>query len=136
MATPGISAPTTGRVKLSDDFLEANRGDAGIVIDLYQLTPQEAFVHGGSNCRARVQMGKFRPTGLLIDGDRDGGGGQEEPSVDLTATAGQINGVLFDENPSEPVSENYATHVVHPVRYRYILPYGTTARGIKFHSAG
>ena len=133
MATPGISAPTTGRVRLSDDFLEANYGDKSVVIDLHLLTPIEAFSH--TSMRARGNNNTVNPTGVLIDAAR-GGGGQGVDPVDLTATQGSINGCLVDEPVNDPMPESYACRSLHPCRYRYVYPYQTTARGIKFHSAG
>lgn len=132
MATPGISAPTTGRVRLSDEFLENNYGNPSVVIDLHLLTPVEAFSH--VSMRARGNNNTVNPTGVLMDAARSGDP-QAEP-VDETATRATINGCFVDEPQNDPMEEAYGCRVLYPVRYRYVYPYQTTARGIKFHSAG
>ena len=129
MAGPGIVAGTTGRLHISDTWLEANRQEEGAVIDLQKMTPIAAFL--SRTTRARGNSGNFHASGISIDGARTDAGG-----ADYTVAAAVLNGCLRDEPQWSPQEESYNCRILYPERYRYIYPFRTTARGIHVHSAG
>jgi hypothetical protein len=129
MAGPGIVAASTGRLLISDTWLEEMREDTAAVIDLQKMTPTAAFLNRST--RARGNLGNFHASGISIDGARTDAGG-----ADYTAASGVINGCLRDEPQPQPQEESYNCRQVYPERFMYIYANQTTARGIHVHSAG
>jgi hypothetical protein len=124
MATPGISAPTDGRLRISDDYLVANAANANAVIDVEKMTPIAAFEFCGDARRDGNNI-HFAPRGIHVD----------YGTVDQADPLGQyavVNGCL--RNESRPMLERLTCGQTHPNRYKFIYPMGTTARGIKIHA--
>jgi hypothetical protein len=123
MATPGISASTDGRLRISDDFLDANAGNANVVIDVQKMTPIAAFEFCG-DARRNGNNAHFDPRAIHIDNATTG----------VDAAYAVVNGCLRNERDNRPMLERYTCGNTHPVRYWFIYPNGTTARGIKIHA--
>ncbi len=133
MPTPGISAPSDGRVAILDSWLESNR-NTDARVDLHRLEPRAAFANtswfqgeqylpgGGRNRNAH-----YDPRGVMVDGARRNNG-----TVNKAAAYGFINGCL--RNEAAPLQERYNCGQMHPCRFRYVYARNTTARGIKIHS--
>ena len=127
MATPGISAAAQGSVTLSDTWLEKNRADQNAVIDLVELTPPEAFervVEGRVMSGGRTFGARFDPRAIHVGAGRDNG--VSNPAL----TYATVSGCLLNDNQRYPWQRVLATHIEHPIRYRFIYPYQTTARGV------
>ena len=130
MATPGISAPTDGRVAIDDAWLVDNALNPAAVIDCEKLLPREAFANTVVIDGLRYLPGAgrgnnahFDPRAVMVTDDTDG-----------AATQGTIRGCLRNERINAPTAEAYTFGSLHPVRYRYIYAMGTSARGIRIHS--
>jgi len=129
MAEAGISAPAEGRVKISDDYLQAHKStnNSSADIDIERLTPVAAFVY--TQVPATGRNGRFEPRGVSVDGAVD-----SDDNPDFTATSGIING-WYKNDPDSPgranlMTERFTCGITHPCRFKKIRPYETTARGI------
>ena len=129
MAESGISAPAEGRVKIVDAFLDANRDDKDVVIDIQKLTPPEAFEN--VNLPGSGSDGEFCSRGISIGNARVASQTNEKGySYDATSSYATINGCLNNDPLTSPMTERFSLFVTHPVRFRYIYPYFTNARDI------
>lgn len=125
MAGPGITAGSAARLRIDDDYLHTNRNDQSVVIDVWKRTPAAAFSAGTT--APRTGQGRFDTRGISVDGDEGQGAG----TPDWTAAYGFIRGQENDD--PEAMQQKFNSGIVHPCRFRYIYPYGTTARGINIH---
>jgi len=134
-----ITAPSESRYRISDDWLDANATDREAYIDVLNMTSNRmaeypfytGAVGSGPNAKAN-------PRGVSIDGALD-----ERGTKDVSMTYGGIAGLevgesetIIGRNMITPIQNHpaiLATHILHPMRFRKIYAYGTTARGIWIH---
>ena len=112
------TAPATGRILISDDYLEANRNNRSAAIDLINQTPSQAFVHNDTPPSEMLSFGRNGPRGVSMNHDRG----------DTESYYAWIN--YRAPNDPHAIRERFACAVTHPQQVAVIYPYNTTARGI------
>jgi len=126
MAGPGIIAGSEQRIKINDDYLNANSGNTNAVIDLLELTPPAAFQKESRRLPNAGRMGKFEPRGISCDGSKTNNG-----STDLTASSAFVN--AKEKSEQHFLQQRYNCGMIHAARITKIKPFNTTARGIIIH---
>ena len=117
MASSGTN-PASGRIFISDTFMEAHKDNKSMEIDVLQQTPSQAFVYNNNPRSEMAAVARNASRGLTIN----------HTDSDENAFYAWMNCTY----PNDPQAgrERFACGVTHPAQIAKIYPYKSTARGI------
>ena len=121
-----MSSRAETELRIDDDYLDANAGDATAVIDCVHRTPAEAFI----NAHLTVPSSGAGTTPTFNIRYISVNQGQQ----DAAATFANVNRALLNDGAGRQTVRRYACGVLHAESVNFIYPAQTTGRGISVYS--